>query len=294
MRVGLFPQSESVNTLVDLGLTQLQASIYLALVELQEATIKSVAKASNVARQNIYQIMETLQELGLVEKNLGIPVKFRAIPFEKAVEMLFKKRTEEYQKLEMQTKRILDSSDRTKKQEKSCSESIKFVTMLQAGAHKIRSDHEIDNAVRGIDTILKEGQRFTNRDFPREMRDALGRGLTVRIITSKPINAKQTRSSTPVRNKKGILEIRYASEPLPAMFALIDEKEVFFAVEPVSNPFSRPHIWTNNPSLVAVTHSYFEQLWKSLEKKPKENRTEILKTSNPRPHLHADFSPING
>jgi DNA polymerase III alpha subunit len=61
---------------MDLGLTLLQAKIYLALSKTGKATIKTISKASNSARQDIYRIMPTLQKLGLAEKIIaGRPYK---------------------------------------------------------------------------------------------------------------------------------------------------------------------------------------------------------------------------
>ncbi|MEX2723761.1 MAG: helix-turn-helix domain-containing protein [Candidatus Freyarchaeota archaeon] len=60
---------EYIQTLTDLGLTFLQAKTYLNLAKLGKANVQTIAKASNVARQDIYRIMPSLQKLGLAEKN---------------------------------------------------------------------------------------------------------------------------------------------------------------------------------------------------------------------------------
>ena len=49
-----------------IGLTQKEASIYLACLELTEATIGDIAKKSGVKRTTVYDIIDSLKEKGLV------------------------------------------------------------------------------------------------------------------------------------------------------------------------------------------------------------------------------------
>lgn len=46
-------EDEEIQTLMDLGLSLLQAKTYLALAALGTATIKSVAKTAKMAKQDI-------------------------------------------------------------------------------------------------------------------------------------------------------------------------------------------------------------------------------------------------
>jgi sugar-specific transcriptional regulator TrmB len=59
---------DDIQTLTDLGLSLLQAKTYLNLAKLGKANVQTIAKASNVARQDIYRVMPKLQKLGLAEK----------------------------------------------------------------------------------------------------------------------------------------------------------------------------------------------------------------------------------
>ena len=62
-------QKEQIQTLMAFGLTSLQAKTYLALAKLGKADVKTIAKVSKVARQDIYRIMPTLQKWGLEKKS---------------------------------------------------------------------------------------------------------------------------------------------------------------------------------------------------------------------------------
>lgn len=54
--------------LVDLGLTPKQAKVYLALVRFGPLRVAGVSRNSQVARPDVYQTLDKLQQMGLVEK----------------------------------------------------------------------------------------------------------------------------------------------------------------------------------------------------------------------------------
>ena len=82
-------QEEDVEALVALGLTTLQAKVYLTLNKLEEAKTKS--ETAKVARQEIYRVMNKLQNLCLVEKVIAKPVRYKAVPMQEAVPHLLKR-----------------------------------------------------------------------------------------------------------------------------------------------------------------------------------------------------------
>jgi sugar-specific transcriptional regulator TrmB len=85
---------EYVKVLAKLGLTHNQAKVYVALLSLKNATARSAQKLSNVARQDVYQVLSELGEKGLIEKILAKPEKFRPIPVNEAISILVLERNE--------------------------------------------------------------------------------------------------------------------------------------------------------------------------------------------------------
>ena len=55
-----------IQVLMKLGLSFVQAKIYLVLVGLGEADVKTVSLVSSVSRQEVYRVMPQLLEAGLV------------------------------------------------------------------------------------------------------------------------------------------------------------------------------------------------------------------------------------
>jgi sugar-specific transcriptional regulator TrmB len=88
----LLIDEESVQSLSRLGLSTSQVKVYLALLELEKATAKTIAKHSKVARQEAYRVLAELQEKGLVEKIIEIPTKFKPIPIEDCIYLLIERK----------------------------------------------------------------------------------------------------------------------------------------------------------------------------------------------------------
>jgi sugar-specific transcriptional regulator TrmB len=81
-----------IQTLMDFGLSFLQSKVYLTIVKLQKANIKTISRASTIARQDIYRIMPALLQKGLVEKIVTRPTTYSATPLELGISILLEKK----------------------------------------------------------------------------------------------------------------------------------------------------------------------------------------------------------
>lgn len=102
-------QDEHVQTLMGLGLKFLQAKTYLALAKLGKADVKTISKASNVARQDIYRIIPTLEKLGLAEKIIANPTMYKATPIKEGLSILLQNRKEEIADLQKKTTSLINN-----------------------------------------------------------------------------------------------------------------------------------------------------------------------------------------
>jgi sugar-specific transcriptional regulator TrmB len=94
----LIPE-DSIEILVELGLTHTEAKAYVSLLCLNTATARNLHTVSNIARQNIYQLLSDLEEKGLIEKVIAKPAKFKPIPADKAISILLQRKKEQYRQL---------------------------------------------------------------------------------------------------------------------------------------------------------------------------------------------------
>src|SRR5213593_2696605 len=74
--------AERIRKLMDHGLTEYQARVYLTLLDLDTATASQVTPHARVPRTRIYATMQQLHEKGLVEIIPETPLRYKAVPFE--------------------------------------------------------------------------------------------------------------------------------------------------------------------------------------------------------------------
>lgn len=98
---------EDIETLTWLGLTERQAKVYLALLQMGASGAEAISKLSAVHRQEVYRVAARLQELGLVETNLTSPTHFSAIPVEEALEVMVNQKNKEFDEVRLRTKHII-------------------------------------------------------------------------------------------------------------------------------------------------------------------------------------------
>ena len=91
---------ETVDTLIELGLTLNQARIYVALLHSEKsATAKEISKITNITRQDVYRILPALQKAGLLEKTITAPTMYKATPLKLGVSILIKNKTAQHNEL---------------------------------------------------------------------------------------------------------------------------------------------------------------------------------------------------
>ncbi|MEM2934712.1 MAG: helix-turn-helix domain-containing protein [Methanocellales archaeon] len=78
--------AEKLKKLQEFGLSEYQARVYLALLELGIATAGQIPQISKVPRTRIYMIMSQLHEKGLVQILPETPLKYKPLPFEEFLE----------------------------------------------------------------------------------------------------------------------------------------------------------------------------------------------------------------
>jgi len=73
--------ADRIRKLMDHGLTEYQARVYLTLLDLGSATASQVPPLSRVPRTRIYATMQQLHEKGLVEILPETPLRYKAVAF---------------------------------------------------------------------------------------------------------------------------------------------------------------------------------------------------------------------
>ena len=253
-------QDKDVEALTSLGLTVLQAKVYLALVKSGKSTIKEISKTSGVARQDLYRITSELQKLELVEKVLSVPNEFKAIELRCGISILLEHIHKKEVEMHKEAQKLIQRyKERTAKPEKE----PEFIMIPGQETVFRKTMESLENAQTSMFSIVswrKFSSLMLNARKLR-LRRALERGVEFRFITKKPEDEKQMPKIAENYMKKYSFKIRYLmTEPL-AHIGLFDRKEVFINTSTKEGLAETPLLWSNSPSLIAVVHDYFEILW---------------------------------
>lgn len=82
---------QDISTLVDFGLTLLQARVYVELLKVGKSRASRLSSAMGIIRPEAYRLLRELSVRGLVQKNLGSPSTYTPVPPREALTLLTNK-----------------------------------------------------------------------------------------------------------------------------------------------------------------------------------------------------------
>ena len=260
-------QDEQIQTLMDLGLSLLQAKIYLALSSFENAPIKTISTTSNIAKQDVYRIMPKLQKMGLVEKILAAPIRYQAVPLKTGIDLLFQYRTREFAKLQNKTAQVLNtlqesdvavnvSEDEPKVEEEQLLITSEITLLLK------KLEKENRAAQQSIDTAgpWKDIKPNLYNYLQWEFRKIMKKGVKIRLLTEEHEKDKTMDRTIKTLKRNPLFRIRYIHPPITLRTAIYDKKHVNMYLG-ASMEDSVPSLWSNNPRLVKIMGDYFEEFW---------------------------------
>lgn len=252
--------------LSDFGLTQNQAKIYIAIVQLGTATVGQVSNVSKVRREEVYRMLPKLEKLGLIEKILGRPTKVKATPVEEALSILIKREQDIASKrvstLEAEKEAFLKSFQLIdKKPELSEKAHFSLISPRDAIIHKGLA--MVKHAERAIDIITSRDEFshfFTN--YGDKIREAIRKGVKVRIVLHILEHDDSIRLiRDKYRSSKASLVLKYTDQPL-FHYTIMDYKEALVATSIEATALGKnPYLWTNDSNLIELLQKKFEGLW---------------------------------
>jgi len=258
--------NKDTETLKKLGLTFLQAEIYLDLAKMGKSTIRTLSSTLKIDRANVYRVMTRLQELKLVEKLIANPTVYRTLPVKEAIQLLLDRKETEHELIRARTKELLERYKEGNIEffEKQC----EFVLIPDGKLTMRRITEMIDSNKKTHDIIIYW------QDFKHGIDECVNRwttvllkGIKIRVIVYLEKDEKlPKRVIELIKNNPRILfEIRISPSPPKSTMSIIDGREALLSVTP-SISSQTPGLWLNNPGIVGVFQDYFDFLWRICEK----------------------------
>jgi sugar-specific transcriptional regulator TrmB len=265
----LLPE-DSIEILVELGLTHTEAKAYVALLCLKAATARNIHKASNIARQNIYQLLSDLEEKGLIEKVIAKPAKFKPIPADKAILILLQRKKERNRQLRKRAIKHFRNFE-IGRAKTELDKNAQFLLLSKSETSPLgpidKLGKAVNNAKKSVVSLIT---------FPLFMKvqlmdeniwkKAVKRGVKLKFIIARRANEKSEINLDPLLENTNNFEIKWTSSLPTATVLLIDDNEVFCRV---GNNIESPVLWSSSPPFVGMIRDYLKMKWQSL-KQPQE------------------------
>ena len=253
---------EALQALRDLGLTVLQAKVYLALTKFEFLTIAGISDFSRIQRPDLYRVIEELEGRGLVERIIAHPVQFKAIPLAECILLLLQRRNEETDQYRKKAIKLLQQSKN--QTTPILQETHKPRFMLVPSSRVVeRIGKAIDAARNSIDLILS-WSRFSRGSFiyAENMEKALTRGVKCRMIIEK--GEQENVSPEKLRFcQNPNCQTRLINRVPKTVLGVYDYQEVFIIESPSAELSASSALWSNNASLVALAQDFFDTLWQN-------------------------------
>lgn len=253
-------EDNGVNILTQLGLTIRQAEVYLAIVELEQPTARTIAQTLRIARSEAYRAATELQKLGLIKKIITAPTAFKAIPLSEGLTILLERKTEEDQAIRNEAKKFLRNFDHV---EKPSQEDSKYY--LTVGFKTVERDYlrDLSEAQKSKDCVLdwRGILNLVNRHF-EYVKEALERGVEIRYVTHIPEGTKMPQIIQTL-TETGLFEVKSVSTIPKANIDIFDKKTVHLMMLPNDNLKQIEVLRSQNPKLAELAQDYFELKWQT-------------------------------
>lgn len=254
---------EDTQLLIEMGFTQTQAKVYLALLKLGESDARTLYRKADLPQPEVYRALDELGRKGLVEKEVAAPSKFIATPIEFGLQILMNQKLQQCMELKKKMKGFLRKNQ------------ISPLTTSRIQRHKliviegkerlmqtIRQEH--DNVRRSVDIIstLQRWLQILDSCLASYLK-ALERKVKYRVVIEKPLSKITFPEKIQTLLSKPDFELRLSEVPLTNNAAIFDDNEVtinFFEGKPLSES---PIIWTNHPGLIHMCRDHFGNIWES-------------------------------
>lgn len=254
-------EGKLIEVLRELGLTRLQAEVYLTLGRLGSAYARDLIAELKVNRVDVYRALRALRSLELVEVQLGNPTRFQSVAPRAAIEALLNRKEEALSNLKDRSKWILPKLEALVQEPRASARADKRLFLkLLSGAQVFRRVADLVKDAKYVLKMISPHGLYLHWQSGIYDAETLSvqRGAKIRILT---YIGKQDIEC--VREYSNIAAIRHLDDFAARIrYIVVDENQLIL---PVSSP---PHglkdpvvIWSNSPALIDSLIHDFDAAW---------------------------------
>lgn len=254
--------TQLVGTLSDLGLTNYEARVYLALTRRGSSTAAESARVAGIPRQRIYDVLASLVTRGLASSRPGQVTKYVATPPAEAVERLVSDHRQRLEQLERESRVLAESLTPAFESGQEHTDPLEYIEVL-------RDRRAINERFAELQSnVKKEILVFTKPPYatpPQENVEGLevietheARSLYEFSVFDEPAVMRGVKRFVDAGE-----QARFVPE-LPLKLVIIDELIVMFGMEdPVAGSAELTIVVVEHQSLAKVLKTAFDAIWET-------------------------------
>ena len=253
---------EDLEFLSQMGLSNSQLKMYFALLKLEKADVKTLAKKADLPRQAAYRTLDELQAKGIVEKIIESPVKYAAIQLPDLLSNMISLKTNEYTQTLRRTEELLKKcAPKNQQIEPEINFKISMIDGKENIISKFRSSHaNAKSSVYCCSTFHR--WIYVASEIHETIQKALARGVKYRIIVDDPLEQIKLPEEIKFLLRHKDFQVKKVCSQLKINGVIFDENITAFSLFPSKAIRETPVIWTNHPSISISFKDHFDKNWK--------------------------------
>jgi CBS domain-containing protein/sugar-specific transcriptional regulator TrmB len=266
-------QERALKVLLDIGFTRMDSQVYMFLAKKGPQKGRDIFKGLKISKPQLYRSLKTLQSKGIVSATFERPTRFFAVPFEKALDMFIKAKTEEVQRIQQNKDQIL-SDWRSVEIRENIDTSARFTIIVGRNyvyAKILQMMKETKSQLSIMSTVQGLVRAYESGLFDMTVGQALKSKIQFRFLTQLSHKNLEAMKSLLKRklNNGSFIEGRDVDSGLRVFPGLVirDEEEIVFLIKPLTSTSSAEQedtaLWTNSKGLVGAFKEFFEELWRN-------------------------------
>jgi sugar-specific transcriptional regulator TrmB len=255
------PNGSLHGLLVEHGIPEQGARLYLALCREGPQTAAELARMSALNRAEAYRFIRQLETAGLVSSYGQRPMRFAAVPPEAIVDRWIRRAGERLRRLEGDRERVLSD----------WRDSLELPTDVDARRFTVLEGPETIHRflIKRIGTAREEVRvavggfslsRAIDGGVDRALREASERGVRVRVVTD--VNSGNL---TEAKLFETFCELRHAGGPVSNRTVVVDRSGALIYVSGAeglgASDAHQVALWSSAPSFLRLARDYHQRLW---------------------------------
>jgi HTH-type transcriptional regulator, sugar sensing transcriptional regulator len=256
-------QQALIEKLEAFGLSAKEAHLYVLLLKYGPRTTGELAKLLHSYRVDIYRVLETLAEKGMVEESVEKPTKYAAVAVDTALAGAMMRHAYELRWMEENRDEVLELAQEYLSSEALADDLYTF-KVIKGRSNTLAIMEQLVNAAEariafisslvGVSTLSSSG-------ILEHCIDAVERGVRVRYVTEiLPRNISSAREAL-----AGGIDVRHYDNYAGIRFLVADAREsmttITFDALRHGKDAGDTAFWTNSPEYAQYLEASFELLW---------------------------------